>query len=258
VQKRRFTIIISIVCFIIIAVISVLYLKDENIISVNNIFVDTSSYITQTDTSRSSFTTGDNRDENTNGTMSSLKEKYWEILLSEGAEYALPWQDGIHGPDNSSDVDIKVVSVKTTAKKTEYHALVHDDPAGNPNPYSEKQDNDGNLISNHSYIDMTVEMTNRGERPFSITLNRFVLTMQPDFSTYYEIRGYGPDNPEKRQEKDYFLVEFLPEEKHTFHFVYVVKNDDLEASENKVYLYASMKEPTDDPDRVIPIIEKTE
>lgn len=175
---------------------------------------------------------------NSNESQIGQGKKIYEVLLTRGAEYTIPWVDAKHEMGEISDAHVRLGGIRTTKEYTGYDVYVHTMTEGPPgHPDSEIQDSAGNLISAHSYVVLDMELTNQGERTFETAVNRFRLVA--GMKEAYELRGYNAGHPWDDTRSDHFHVTLLPEYPYDFTLVYVVPDDILEQYRDELYLLSS-------------------
>lgn len=171
----------------------------------------------------------------TNTQDSSLQHR--AVLLTEGAEYKLPWVDQYHRHDETSDVLIRINSIERSENDRGFFI------------YGDKKQ------ENKSYIFAEIELQNLGEREFETTLNSLFLIVGHENG--YEVRGFDSGNPNEMTQ-DYYHVTLVPNLENTFCLVFLVDDDVLNNNQNEIFLYASFIESGDFDSDLIPIIEKVE
>lgn len=167
-----------------------------------------------------------------------LGENPREVLLTEGAEVTIPWVDHLHEMFETSDMYIQLLGVQRAKLSTGYDVHVSTFTEGPPdNPYSEIQDEEGNLVSGHSYVIVKIKLENQGERTYEAALNRFRLVT--GMQEAHELRGYNADKPRDETRSDHYVLDLLPGREYDFTLVYVVWDEVLEACGDELYLLSS-------------------
>ena len=236
-NKKTSTIIITIVCFVAIAAVTVGFLLKEGIINAGNIF--STNQNNEKNMSKNSF-------DDTNGTTNAEKNHdnlgypIFLVLLREGAEYNLQYADEKHKTNEYSDIYIKFNSMNISKEKGDFD-LCED--------WDEKKDEAGNIINNYSYVVCKVTIINKGERSFLTTINNLFLSLGKDYG--YELRSYNSNN--RPFLKDYYTIDFAPNKEYDFNLVYIADDSLIQEFKDDMLLYSGFV----DTDLInIPVIEK--
>lgn len=187
-------------------------------------------------TPESKYSSGILRSDKETSTQGSSLQ-YRAVLLTEGAEYKLPWVDQDHHNNETSDVLIRLNSIEIS--KDDRGFFIYGD---------KKQEN-------KSYVFAEIELKNLGERAFETTLNSLFLIVGHDNG--YEVRGFDLGNSDEMT-TDYYHVTLEPNSENKFCLVFLADDDVLNNNSNEIYLYSSFVGTGTFDSDFLPIIEEDE
>jgi len=237
-NKKATTIIITVICFLSVAVLTVFYLSKQGIINTDNIFTNNAAGNNNKNTVEPSNSDSEEKDKNY------LGYPVFTIFLKEGAEYNFQYSDEKHNMDEYSDFYIKFNSMEITKEKGDFDDYEDVEAI---------QDESGRIINDYSYVVCHVTIINKGERMFSYTINggiHLTLPNSPYLSVFsaYNSAGKVPNS------KDYGVVDFEPGQEYNFNLAYIINDSKLQQFKDNGLLYSGFMYQPDM--SKAPIIEK--
>jgi len=228
-SKKVSTIIITAVCFVLIATLTIIYLLKEGIISTDNLFSNNELVNTTISDDINTGKIDSNLSQSASG-ESDLGYPVFAVLLREGTEYALQYVDEKHKTNEYSDIYIKFNSMNISKEKGDFDIC---------EDWEETKDESGNIINEFSYVICNVTLINKGERNFLGGVNSICLSpFGKDPEYLCELRAYN-SNKTKTLIKDYCLVEFEPNKEYNFNLAYIVEDYIIERDKDKMLLYCA-------------------
>ena len=219
-NKQATTIIITAVCFLSVAVLTVFYLSKQGIINTDNIFTNNAAGNHQ-NASDSSNNVSENSENDLGYPMP-------VVFLREGAEYNIQYSDEnyIIDIDEYSDLYIKFNSMEFTKQRGDFD---------NYEDIETIKDESGYITNNFSYAVCNVTVTNKGERDFFSTVNNLQLTL-PDSPYLCVLHAYNSGG-QIPGSKGYGVVNFEPGREYNFNLAYVINDSEIQQFKDNAILY---------------------
>jgi len=242
-NKKVSTIIITAVCFVSIATLTIIYLLKEGIISTDNLFSNNEVVNTTIPDDINTGKIASNLSQSASS-GSDLGYPVFLVLLREGAEYNLQYADENHKRNEYSDIYIKFKSIDISKKRGNF------DICGDS---SEIKDESGNIINDFSYVICNVTLINKGEKIFAAGINSLYLAPQgKNYEYLYYVQAYNSNKPNPFL-KDYYAIDFIPNKEYNFNLAYIVEDYIIQDHKDDMLLYSGFV----DTDLInIPVIEK--
>jgi len=214
-NKKATTIIITAVCLLSVAVLTVFYLSKQGIINADNIFTNNSAGNHHKNKSDSL--------NNENGLGSPVPV----VFLREGAEYNIQYSDEIHKIDEYSDFYIKFNSMEFTKQRGDFD---------NCEDVEAIQDESGHIINDYSYAVCRVTLINKGERIFYTTINGSLQLTMPQSPYLCVLHAYNSGG-QIPGSKGYGIVNFEPGQEYNFNLVYIINDSEVQQFKDNAILY---------------------
>ena len=219
-NKKSTTIIITVICFLSVAVLTVFYLSKQGIINTDNIFTNNATGNHQNASDSSNNVSEKNEND--------LASPVSAVFLKEGAEYNIQYSDKnyIIDIDEYSDLYIRFNSMEFTKQRGDFDIC---------EDWGEVKDTSGNITNNFSYAVCNVTVTNKGKQDFLSSINNLQLTL-PSLPYLCVLRAYNSDgkNPDS---KGYSVVNFEPNKEYTFNLAYPIEDSEIEQLKENALLY---------------------
>lgn len=229
-QKNIVTAIITAVCAVGIASVSVGYMIKEGIINTDNLFLNPEN----SDTSASESSV--NNKEYNGYTL------YRNAYLREGAECYVNCGLEIN---EICPIYVKLNSMSISKELPDVDLRDH---------WYAEMDENGTITNEYSYVTCNVTIRNDGETGFETTLNCLWLYFGVD-GFYTEARAYNSNKSEEEiNQRDYFHITFEPGVEYNFNIAYIAEDDRLEEYKSDLLIFIGFlgKMPED----TYPVIEK--
>jgi len=222
-NKRIFTVIISIFCVFTLSVVIIGHMFKEGIINNDNLFVKNDANTTSTELESDDINT--------------LPRN---AFLREGAECYLDCGMNI---DEKCPIYFKFNDLNVSKEMGDFDLC--DD-------WNEIKDENGTITNEYSYVVCNITILNKGEVNFETTLNNLWLFFGTN-EGYTEVRSYNSKKGNTFT-KDYYYCTFKPDTEYNFNIVYVVEDDMINKFKSDMLVFISFIEPKWD--TTYPVIEK--